>query len=97
LSLLSKPFIGAATAVADPGFAASTAREYEETEKRIAFLQTAMAAQVKLAEEIQPDELEAHAGSDNPVAAAIAARRQQLAAVKDAHDRWVSCSMCCSV
>jgi hypothetical protein len=56
-----------------------------------------MAAQVKLAEEITPDELAAHAGSDNPVAAAIAARRQQLAAVKDAHDRWVPSGMCVGV
>jgi DNA-binding protein H-NS len=72
-----------------PATSAATAREYEDAEKRIAFLQTTLAAQAKLAEEIQPDELAAHAGSDNPVAAAIAARRQQLAAVKDAHDRWV--------
>jgi hypothetical protein len=67
--------------------AAPAVRDYEETERRIAFLQTAMVAQLKLSEEILPDELAAQAGSPNPVAAAIAARRQQLAAVKDAHDR----------
>ncbi|WIA36292.1 hypothetical protein OEZ86_007617 [Tetradesmus obliquus] len=64
-------------------------RDHEETERRIQFLQTAMTAQLKLSEEIQPDEVAAHAGSASPVAAAIAARRQQLAAVKEAHDKLV--------
>jgi hypothetical protein len=85
VTAVSTSLVCAAIAVAI--CAAAATREFEETEKRIEFLQTTMAAQLKLTEEIHPDELAAHAGSPTPVAAAIAARRQQLAAVKEAHDR----------
>lgn len=47
------------------------------------FLQTTMQAHLKLSEEVHPDELAAHAGSTDPVAAALASRRQKLAAVEE--------------
>jgi hypothetical protein len=46
-------------------------------------LQRTLQAQLKLAEEIQPQQLGAHAGSPDPVAAALAARRAAVQQVAD--------------
>ncbi len=65
-------------------------REGEEVDQRIGFLEKTMTAHIKLSEEIHPDELAAHSSSADPVAAALAARRQQLQTVKDSYDKLVN-------
>lgn len=60
-------------------------REIVDQQKRLNLLRTTLIAQVKLAQEISPRELEAHAGSPDSVAAALAARRAALQAVYDSY------------
>lgn len=51
------------------------------------FLEMTMEVHFKLAGEIHPDELKKHERSADPVAAALAERRQQLQEVKSMYDR----------
>jgi hypothetical protein len=60
-------------------------REIQDQRQRLALLKTTLIAQLKLAEEITPRELDTHASSPDPVAAALAARKTALQAVKDSY------------
>lgn len=60
-------------------------RELQDEEQRLQLLRTTLEAHIKLAAELHPSELEAHAGSRDPVAAALAARRASLRAVFDSY------------
>jgi hypothetical protein len=62
-----------------------THRELQDEKQRLHFLKFTLMAQVKLAEEITPKELEHHGGSPDPVAAALSARRAALQAVRDSY------------
>lgn len=58
-------------------------REIQDERQQLDLLQHTLQAQLKLAEEIQPQQLGAHAGSPDPVAAALAARRAAVQEVAD--------------
>lgn len=60
-------------------------RELQDEKQRLHFLKFTLMAQVKLAEEVTPKELEQHGGSPDPVAAALSARRAALQAVRDSY------------
>jgi hypothetical protein len=58
-------------------------REIQDERQRLDLLQRTLQAQLKLAEQIQPQQLGPHAGSTDPVAAALAARRAAVQQVAD--------------
>lgn len=58
-------------------------RELQDEQQRLHFLHMTLWAQIKLADELSPRELDKHADSPDPVAAALAARRKALQNVRD--------------
>lgn len=61
-----------------------------EEQRRLWLLHQTLTAHLKLAEELSPKELQAHAHSPDPVSAALAARRAALQAVHDSYSHLVN-------